>query len=170
MFFHLELERTMRLHPRHFGPRMRDVLTQNLVTEVEGTCAGKKGFVVAVTEVTNPGAGELKDSSGYASFKMKYRAIVFRPFKGEVLDCIVTQVNKMGFFAEAGPLQVFVSNHLMQDNMKFSGEEEPCYVAEDESQRLQKDSMVRLRVVGTRIDATEIFCIGSIKDDWLGII
>ena len=33
-------------------------------------------------------------------------AVVFRPFKGEVLDAIVTTVNKMGFFAEVGPLQV----------------------------------------------------------------
>jgi len=33
-------------------------------------------------------------------------AVVFRPFKGEVLDAVVTTVNKMGFFAEVGPLQV----------------------------------------------------------------
>ena len=40
------------------------------------------------------------------TFPIRYMAVVFRPFKGEVLDAIVTTVNKMGFFAEVGPLQV----------------------------------------------------------------
>ena len=43
---------------------------------------------------------------GLVMFPIKYSAVVFRPFKGEVLDAIVTTVNKMGFFAEVGPLQV----------------------------------------------------------------
>ena len=43
---------------------------------------------------------------GFVTFPLQYQAIVFRPFKGEVLDAIVTLVNKMGFFAEVGPLQV----------------------------------------------------------------
>ena len=40
------------------------------------------------------------------TFPIRYMAVVFRPFKGEVLDAVVTTVNKMGFFAEVGPLQV----------------------------------------------------------------
>lgn len=98
----------------------------------------------------------IQDTSAFAKFHVKYTCIVFRPFKGEVLDCIVTSVNKarlaaehialrpvyghsntthrvsssalctpaarpshgtclpsqMGFFAEAGPLQVFVSSYV----------------------------------------------------------
>lgn len=40
------------------------------------------------------------------------QAIVLKPFKGEVVDGIVGQVNKMGFFVEVGPLQAFVSSHV----------------------------------------------------------
>ena len=35
-----------------------------------------------------------------ATFPMRFNAIVFRPFKGEVFDAVVTQVNKLGFFAQ----------------------------------------------------------------------
>ena len=44
--------------------------------------------------------------AGLVTFPIRYMAVVFRPFKGEVLDAVVTTVNKMGFFAEVGPLQV----------------------------------------------------------------
>ena len=59
-----------------------------------------------------PGAGTTHATrgsgagAGLVTFPMRYMAVVFRPFKGEVLDAVVTTVNKMGFFAEVGPLQV----------------------------------------------------------------
>lgn len=51
-------------------------------------------------------------STGQARFKCSYTAIVMKPFKGEVVDGKVNNVNKMGFFAQVGPLQVFVSSHV----------------------------------------------------------
>src|SRR5689334_11902486 len=36
-----------------------------------------------------------QDGSGFATFKATFQCITFRPFKGEVLDCVVSQVNKV---------------------------------------------------------------------------
>ena len=60
---------------------------------------------------------------------MRFNAIVFRPFKGEVFDAVVTQVNKLGFFAQVGPLQVFVSKHLIPSDMKFDPQATPAAYA-----------------------------------------
>jgi len=32
---------------------------------------------------------------GFVTFPVKYKAIVFRPFKGQVMDAVVNQVNKV---------------------------------------------------------------------------
>ena len=53
------------------------------------------GFVIAVTTIDNIGAGLIQPSRGFVMYNVKYKAIVFRPFKGEVLDAVVTQVNKV---------------------------------------------------------------------------
>lgn len=53
------------------------------------------GFVIAVTAIDSIGAGLIQPGQGFVVYPMKYKAIVFRPFKGEVLDAIVTQVNKV---------------------------------------------------------------------------
>nr|XP_010940914.1 DNA-directed RNA polymerase II subunit RPB7 isoform X4 [Elaeis guineensis] len=148
MFFHITLERNMQLQPRHFGPHLRDKLVAKLMKDVEGTCSGRHGFVVAITNVEDIGKGLIREGTGFVTFPVKYQCVVFRPFKGEILEAVVTMVNKMGFFAEAGPVQIFVSNHV----------------------KIQKDSEVRLKIIGTRVDATEIFCIGTIRDDFLGVI
>ena len=40
----------------------------------------------------------------------------------------------------------------------------------DEAARVAAGAEVRLRVVGARMDASEIFCVASMKDDYLGVI
>jgi DNA-directed RNA polymerase II subunit RPB7 len=55
------------------------------------------GFVIAVTTIDNIGDGLIQPGRGFVVYPVKYKAIVFRPFKGEVLDAVVTQVNKVGY-------------------------------------------------------------------------
>ena len=90
---------------------------------------------------------------------MRFNAIVFRPFNR--FDAIVPTVNKLGFFAQVGPLQVF--SKPIPSDMKFDpNSNPPSYVSEvSDEQPVAKDSEVRLRVVQTRID--EIFAIGRIE-------
>ncbi|CAG2179351.1 unnamed protein product, partial [Oppiella nova] len=107
MFFHIPLEHSIQLHPRYFGAHLVDTVRQKLFAEVEGTCSGKHGFVIAVTTIDNIGAGVIQSGTGFVTYAIKYKAIVFRPFKGEVLDAVVTQVNKVGIFTEMGALSAF---------------------------------------------------------------
>jgi len=111
--------------PRRTERRKRNV-------QVEGTCSGRYGYIIGV--LGKPGVGKgfvVEDHSGQAVFEVKYQAIVFRPFKGEVLDAIVYHVSKMGFFAQAGPLELFVSTHLIPSEYSFSSIDEPCFVSDD---------------------------------------
>ena len=63
---------------------------------------------------------------------------------------------QVGFFADAGPLQLFVSNHLVPEDFSYDGANEPAFVSSDEAVRVQAGAEVRLRIVGTRVDADEI--------------
>ncbi|KEI40094.1 uncharacterized protein L969DRAFT_86723 [Mixia osmundae IAM 14324] len=174
MFFLKNLTHTINLHPSYFGANTSDYVKHKLFEDVSGTCSGLHGYIVAVLVV---GSGEgpfkpqgtIQPGTGMAEFEVPYLAVVFRPFKGEVLDGVVTTVNKMGFFVEVGALTVFVSAHLMPGDMKFSEDSPPRFSRMgDDSMAIQKDVVVRVKIVGTRIDATEIFAIGTIKEDYLG--
>lgn len=161
----------MQLRPRDFGPNLRDKLLAKLANDVEGTCSKRHGLVVAITGVDKIGKGRIRDDgTGFVTFPVEFQGIVCRPFKGEILEAVVTMVNKMGFFAEAGPIQIFVSNHLVPDDMRFQSGDIPVYTTADGLVRIQMDAEVRLRIIGTRVAANEIFCIGTIKDDFLGLI
>jgi DNA-directed RNA polymerase subunit E'/Rpb7 len=53
------------------------------------------GFIIAITTIDTIGTGMIQPGRGYVVYPVKYKAIVFRPFKGEVLDAVVSQVNKV---------------------------------------------------------------------------
>ena len=119
------------LHPSYFGPRMQQYLESKLYSDVEGTCSGQFGFIIAVVSISDIGKGMVVPGNGQAEFITRYRAIVFKPFKGEVVDGIVHNVTRvripprfphailidrsvcqMGIFAEVGPLNCFVSQQV----------------------------------------------------------
>ncbi|KAG1788427.1 RNA polymerase Rpb7 [Suillus plorans] len=133
MFFIKELTHTILLHPSYFGPRMLQFLESKLYSDVEGTCSGAFGYIIAVVSILDIGKGMVLSGSGQAEFITRYRAIVFKPFKGEVVDGVVNNVNKMGFFADVGPLTVFVSHQLIHPDMKFDPTSNPpSFASEDQ--------------------------------------
>ncbi|ELK13432.1 DNA-directed RNA polymerase II subunit RPB7 [Pteropus alecto] len=170
MFYHISLEHEILLHPRYFGPNLLNTVKQKLFTEVEGTCTGKYGFVIAVTTIDNIGAGVIQPGRGFVLYPVKYKAIVFRPFKGEVVDAVVTQVNKVGLFTEIGPMSCFISRHSIPSEMEFDpNSNPPCYKTMDEDIVIKQDDEIRLKIVGTRVDKNDIFAIGSLMDDYLAM-
>lgn len=171
MFFLKDLALTITLHPSFFGPQMNQFLRTKLLNEVEGSCTGKFGYIMCVLDcmAIDIGKGTIIPADGSAEFEVKYRAVVWKPFKGEVVDGVVSQVSKLGFFVDVGPLSVFVSTHLIPQDMTFNpAANPPAYQSED--QIIEKGSRVRLKVVGTRADVNAIYAIGSIKEDYLGAL
>ncbi|RDD44291.1 DNA-directed RNA polymerase II subunit RPB7 [Trichoplax sp. H2] len=171
MFFHVTLEHEITLHPRYFGPNLLDTVRRKLFSEVEGTCSGKHGFVIAVTIIDKVGVGKILPNSGFVVYPVRYKAIVFKPFPGEVVDGIVTQLNKVGLFVEVGPLTCFISKHSIPRDMFFDPNgNPPCFRTEDEDMIVQTGDEVRLKIVGTRVDVKDIFAVGSLDQDYLGPI
>lgn len=60
MFYHISLNHEVSLHPKFFGPNLMEIVKARLFNEVEGTCTGKYGFVIAVTTIDTIGNGVIQ--------------------------------------------------------------------------------------------------------------
>ena len=73
-----------------------------------------------------------------------------------------------------GPLQIFTSAHLLPVSYRFTPDANPAEFspvgqgATGQGTSVVKGRKVRLRIIGVRLDATEIFAIGTMKEDFLG--
>ena len=169
MFYHISLKHELLIHPMYFGENLTDTIKQKLyrfvqtviisgywyyVSEVEGSCTGEHGFVIGVTIIDTIGDGEILPGRGFCRFPIRYKvrseiqnyhtiheiqAIVFRPFKGEVVDGVVTQVNKVGLMVDVGPMGCFISRHSIPSDMEFDPDSNPpCYKTKEEDMVIQQ--------------------------------
>lgn len=84
MFFLYNLERQVTLHPSYFGRNMHELVTGKLLKDVEGTCTGTY-YIITIMDTFNISEGRILPGSGLAEFTVGYRAVVWRPFKGETV-------------------------------------------------------------------------------------
>jgi DNA-directed RNA polymerase II subunit RPB7 len=84
MFFLKELEKTIQLHPSYFGPLIRSHIHRELLTKEEGSSTGKF-TIVCVLDSFDISDGQVIPGSGAAEYTVHYKAIVWRPYKGEVV-------------------------------------------------------------------------------------
>jgi DNA-directed RNA polymerase II subunit RPB7 len=88
-------------------------LETKLRADVEGTCSGKFGYIINVIEIRDIGKGMVLPGRGEAEFVTRYNAIVFRPFKGEVLEGVVYNVIQVRWQASCSSATVLLLRYLL---------------------------------------------------------
>eukprot|EP00920_Eleutheroschizon_duboscqi_P021151 GHVT01049807.1.p1 GENE.GHVT01049807.1~~GHVT01049807.1.p1 ORF type:complete len:220 (-),score=30.90 GHVT01049807.1:2023-2682(-) len=167
MYYVVEQWRNISVKPEQLGPRYEQSIEWMLRSQVEGRCSATHGYVICVVRFLHRDAGRVQDGTGMVVVPVKYQAIVFKPFKDEVLDAVVTDVNKLGFFALAGPLKAFVSRSSMPANFDFM-EDAAIPHFTDRNVSIRPQCEVRLRLQGIRFYSSTISAVATINQDYLG--
>lgn len=63
---------------------MHELVTGKLLKDVEGTCTGSY-YIISIMDTFDISEGRILPGSGLAEFTVGYRAVVWRPFKGETV-------------------------------------------------------------------------------------
>ncbi|KAG8626918.1 hypothetical protein KVT40_005863 [Elsinoe batatas] len=167
MFFLRELERTITLHPSYFDQKTHEYVENQLYHDVEGTNTGTE-FVLCVVSITDISEPKVMPGSSLAEFTVAFNAVVWRPFKGEVCDGMVVSVAPSGFFADVGPLHVFVSRAMIPPEIKYDGNATPPQFTDNEDQVIEKGTQIRVKIKGIRSEVGQMFAVGTIREDYLG--
>ena len=84
MFFLRYLERVISIHPSFFANNVNQILKDQLFADLEGSCNGEY-YIVCIMDIYNISPGKVRPGSGEALFTILYRAILWKPFKGETV-------------------------------------------------------------------------------------
>jgi len=170
MYFIVEDRRSITLKPSDLGPFFKERLDAQLRAQLEGSTSKQHdGLIVHLLSVSEFSKPRIQDGTGHVVVVAKFRSIVFKPFKNEVIDCVVDELNKAGFYGYFGPMRIFVSRGAMPDNMQFDDTTgAPAFVSSDGTQRVTVSSETRVKIIGVKRDGCNLFAVGSIDGDYLG--
>ena len=169
MFFLVAREDVVALEPKYFGKNVAKHIFKALRQKVEGKVSGRYGCTIAVAELFEISLGHLHVDTGHCHFNVKYNAIVLRTFPNEILPCIVASFVVGGFWANAGPIDIFVPATNMPTDMKLiqGSNGMDIYYSELEEMKIEVGNTVRVKVLGQKRDVNKISIIGSIAEDYL---
>jgi len=171
MFFLAEFEDHIQVEPKHLGPHFEDNIMDTLRKKVEGSVSSERGHLLKVLAQTWRGKGKCQDGTGRVLVQMGYHALTFKAQAKDVLDCEVSEVNKLGFFGDCGPLRIFVSGSSMHPSYEFhdaAGGSAPYYQSLELNENIRVGTALRIRLLGVRYESSQMFAIGTIHADWLG--
>ena len=95
VFFTRILTRTIHIHPQHLGPQLERIVKDQLKRDVEGLTVDTSGFVVSVLAISlaDLQKGRIDHLTGFVRYCISFNALVFRPFKNEVMVATVKAVS-----------------------------------------------------------------------------
>lgn len=171
VFFKRRLTRTILVHPQHLGRTLKDHIKEQIQNEVLGEAVKDIGYVIMILAIddSNVGKGLIDHMTGRVRYEVSFDAIVFRPFKNEVMDAVCSVCTSQGFFAEAGPFSLFVSRVHIPAEMTFR-QEDSSWSSSETGLSIKGGGHVRLKIMGTTMVSRGISGIGTINEPYLGAV
>ncbi|KAJ6816121.1 DNA-directed RNA polymerase V subunit 7 [Iris pallida] len=173
VFLEVELPWNVLLPPDQLntqGLLLHKAIILRLLQDIASRKAAKEhGYYIAVTSLNKIGEGKIRDLTGDVLFPVTFKCLTQKPCKGEILVGKVDKILMHGVFLKSGPYDnIFLSDKKMGDYSYMSGEN-PMFVNDDQS-KLEKDVMVRFKVLGFRwIEFDRGFqMLATLAGDFLG--
>ena len=169
MFFVLTFEQPILMPPSCLYKDLQALIKAKLIEKVVGSVSEKYGYIVCVIRVDEPASGKILDTSGDVLFSVRYRAVVMKPFPGEVVDGVIEKVERYGIHVLVGPIRVFISNSNFPSDFEYC-ENQNCYISKSQNDKLQNDTEVRFRILNVQFDTekNEFHPTGTMSEDYLG--
>ncbi|KAL0266068.1 UNVERIFIED_CONTAM: hypothetical protein PYX00_011785 [Menopon gallinae] len=111
MFYIASIKQSLLLEPCAYSYDIEQTLNNRLVSMVEGSCSGSYGYIISVLSVLSISEG-LVQHTGHTIFEIRYKALTLNVSKGDVVDAMVSETNRMGIFATIGPVACYVQRHF----------------------------------------------------------
>lgn len=154
------------------GLLLHKAIILRLLEDVAARKSSKEhGYYIAVSCLNKIGEGKIREMTGDVLFPVTFKCLVQKPCKGEILVGTVDKILKHGVFLKSGPYDsVFLSEKKMGD-YNFVAGENPMFM-NDKQSKMEKDSMVRFKVLGFRWNEVDrgFQVLATLAGDFLGPI
>jgi len=122
IYFNCILTKKIVVESKYLDENIDKYLETYLKSKVEGVCVDE-GFIKPDTVVIlKKGIGQLLNSqfTGDITYKIVYTADVCNPVIGNVIDCNVRFINKLGILGNNGPITIIVGKQFHENENELN--------------------------------------------------
>lgn len=150
MFILSHVKDLVRIAPDQFHHDTLNAITHQLNHKYANKVIPQIGLCISVYDVLEIDEGQIKPGDGASFINVEFRALVFKPFVGEVLTGWITKCNNDGIQVSMGGLfnDIFIPRTMMFENCFYKPDESAWLWQMDEDTELYFDinELIRFRV------------------------
>ena len=149
------LKEKVTIESKNLNHKIDDYINDYLKKKIENKCINE-GFVKEDSiKIVNKSVGYIKNSRFYGevSYDILFKAIICNPVVGNIIDCKVKFVNKLGLLGNNGPLVIIVGRQFHKNDEILN--------------EINVDDIVKVEVIAKKysINDKEIKVIAKLKTD-----
>jgi DNA-directed RNA polymerase II subunit RPB7 len=156
------LSREIPIEPHLLTCNINRIIKDKVWNVMKTVCSGEFGFVLRLDSIDNVGKGSIDTDSGTVVYPVEFTVTSFKPDINAIVIANVTAVSKSGFFAQLGPLEIFVPHTHIPDSYTYkfaediNGQDDNMF--ESELTKISKGAYARIRICAIqKMDIEEIF-------------
>eukprot|EP00002_Diphylleia_rotans_P017986 TRINITY_DN3485_c0_g1_i4.p1 TRINITY_DN3485_c0_g1~~TRINITY_DN3485_c0_g1_i4.p1 ORF type:complete len:172 (-),score=32.68 TRINITY_DN3485_c0_g1_i4:197-712(-) len=166
MFAEVIIPKEVAMAPRTLGRHLQDEIREKILNDVEGTCSPTFGFVLKVLALTKIGLGVVKEASAYVIFPVEFKALVYRPFCGEIVDAKILTIKDNLVLATVGPFRINIGKTKFPPHISISPDHK--IIMQGSPDPIEKDAIIRVRIEKLSFRLGVFSGMGTIDHERLG--
>jgi DNA-directed RNA polymerase subunit E'/Rpb7 len=152
IYFNSLLTKKIHIESRYLDENIDNYIEKYLKNKVEGSCIDE-GYVEHDTvKIITKSVGSLLGSrfTGDVTYNIAYSANICNPVIGNVIDCKVKFINKVGILGNNGPLTILVPRQIQDEN--------------DNINKINENDIIKVEVIAKKfyLNSKEIKIVGKI--------
>lgn len=164
-----QLTREIPIEPHLLNCNIHKIIKDKVWNTIKTVCSGEYGFVLRLNSIDNIGKGSIDTDNAVVVYPVDFTITSFKPDIGSVVMGCVSSVSKSGFFAQLGPLEIFVPHTHIPESYTYrfietdeNGIEDSVF--ESDVTKISRGEFVRIRICAIqKMDIQEIFEMLSIQ-------
>lgn len=136
----------MRIHPQYLNKQLLPYIESKLISQMQHKWTEEFGFIRNVQMLPLTQTGKADTKSGYVEFLVNYNADAIKPFTGQIMEAVVSNVTKLGIHFESGPLKLFMHEKMLPSTYFFVNN---LYKCQKTGATLKKGDKKLVKIVGT---------------------
>lgn len=160
IYFNCVLMKKIIIEAKYLNENLNEHIEYYLKKKVEGKCINEGYVKEDSLKILKRSIGKLNGSrfAGDITFEIAYTVNLCNPVIGNILDCKVKFINKLGLLGNNGPLEIIISKEFHQN--------------EDSLNKISINDMIKVQVIGKKfsLNDKEIIVIAKLWNSETNIL
>ena len=152
IYFNSLLTKKINIESRYLDENIDNYIEKCLKNKVEGYCIDEGYVEPDSLKIITKSVGSLLGSrfTGDVTYNIAYTANVCNPIIGNVIDCKVKFINKIGLLGNNGPLTILIPRYVQDENENMN--------------KINENDIVKIEIIAKKfyLNSKEIKIVGKI--------